>query len=824
MFQDDTTGLRFGNFEVLVKPDGSVNELGRGGFGRTLLARHFVLDTEVALKLIDERHALDEAARARFLKEAREQARLSHPGIARITDCGQVEGQLYYAVELCPGGNIKEFVVKAGPLSVSDTFHLLLQAADALEYSHRRGVVHLDIKPSNLMLVFDEDDRPQVKLIDFGLVQRTAAENAPSGMDGRPLFSAAFASPEQIRSQPTDGRSDIFSLGMTGWFLLTGRNPVEGAADAVIQERLSGGDYEPQLPKQLTGKARAVFARMVKRNPAERYASGAELLADLRACLQGMQPLSGGWQKRQRSGGALADRFMLEKGMQSRQGMIHQAIDREKRQRVKLTLLRSVNVAQTVAQYRKAVEAMRSMEGTGLLKVLEVSEFNEGWAVVEESPQGVSLTEILRSEGAKPLGRYAPLVWQIGTAMDAAFAAGLTSVMLEETIVEVSPEEARRSLDWSVVSLKIPLSPASADGAASQDADETAAGDFTRTTTSSVAGVQLVARWVYFIIGGKNPPPSSLYSMKEYIAVPGLGDAANQILARHLCGQASPPKCEDLLRQLFGADGISWDSVGERIRQTRWGGVLRQSAELMEDIEQAAADAEKMAEACRPLAELAPDAVKECYACVSRVYEASTAARQHQSKISQDGGRSLAAGRAAVAALEDLSGAATMALAKTEAALKNAKAVVEKLQREEQQRERRRKELVASLADAWHRTEAAAKEAREMAEECRRVAPSAGAARQMESLAGQTGSLASQLESLHREAAEAPEDQWGRLETRIPQARQVATDADEMARACRSLLERAKVEEKRREEEAKLRAAVEAEISEIIGRAEQTVA
>jgi hypothetical protein len=822
MFQDDITGLRFGNFEVLVRPDGSVNELGRGGFGRTLLARHFVLDTEVALKLIDERHALDEAARARFLKEAREQARLSHPGIARITDCGQVDGQLYYAVELCPGGNIKEFVSKTGPLSVSDTFHVLVQAAEALEYSHRRGVVHLDIKPSNLMLVFDEDGRPQVKLIDFGLVQRTAAETAPPGSGGRPLFSSGFASPEQIRSHPTDGRSDIFSLGMTGWFLLTGRNPVEGAADVVIQERLTGGDYEPHLPRQLTGKARAVLARMVKRNPNERYANGVDLLNELRACLQGMPPLSQEWQKRQRSGGALADRFMLEKGVQSRLGTIHQGIDRANRQRVKVTLLRSSNQSQSIAQYRKVAEAMRDLESSGLLKVLEVSEFSEGWAVVEESSTGTSLVEILRSEGAKPLGRYAPLVWQIGSAMDTAFSAGLTSVLLDEALVEQAASDPRQPIDWSAVSVKIPLSPGTSEQAATVDVDATA--DFTRTMTGSVAGVQLLARWLYFIVGGKNPPPSSLYSIKEYIAVPGLGDAANQILARHLCGQASPPKCEDLLRPLFLADGISWDSVGERIRQIRWGSVIQQAGTLVEEIENASADAEKVAESCRPFGEIVPDQVKECYACVSRVYEASSSAREKQSQLSQGGGRSQQAGRAAMAALEELSREATLSLAKAEAVLKNAKAAAEKIQQEKQQRERRRRELTESLADGWQRTETAAREAREMAEECRRVAPSASAARQMESLATQTAALASQLEALHREAGAAPEDQWGRLENQVPQARQVAADADEMARTCRSLLEKAKLEARRREEEAKLRAAAEAEIAGFIQQAEQIVA
>ena len=109
---------------------------------------------------------------------------------------------------------------------------------------------------------------------------------------------------------------------MTGWYLLTGKNPIEGAADAIIQERLSAAEYEALLPPELTGRPRAVLARMIRKNPADRYPGSLELLAELRACLQSMPRLAGGWQHRQRRSGALTSRFTREKGVASRQGLL----------------------------------------------------------------------------------------------------------------------------------------------------------------------------------------------------------------------------------------------------------------------------------------------------------------------------------------------------------------------------------------------------------------------------------------------------------------------------------------------------------------------
>src|SRR6187401_1265478 len=143
--QEDSTSMRFGNYEVLTRPDGKPDELGRGGFGRTYRARHTFLGTEVALKVILDRLAFDEAAKRRFLKEAQEHASLNHPGIARITDFGEMEGTFFYAMELCPDGDLKEYVKKQGSLPPPEALQLIRQTAEALQFAHGCGILHRDI-------------------------------------------------------------------------------------------------------------------------------------------------------------------------------------------------------------------------------------------------------------------------------------------------------------------------------------------------------------------------------------------------------------------------------------------------------------------------------------------------------------------------------------------------------------------------------------------------------------------------------------------------------------------------------------------------------
>ena len=275
--------LRFGNYDVLQLPGGAPEELGRGGFGRTYRARHSFLGTEVAVKVIAEGLVRDATARTKFLKEAREHVRLDHPGIARILDFGDQEGMLYYVMELCRGGDLKDLVVRKGPLPAAEAMSLILQAAEALQHVHEGGILHLDIKPANLLTTPAADGTLRIKITDFGLVRRMAAGGGAAETCTPVSWSPAFASPEQIREETPDLRADIFSLGMTAWFLVSGRMAVEGSVSEVIVNRLQPAAYETSLPDSLTGEYRRIVCRMIEKDPARRYQSCAELIADLQS-------------------------------------------------------------------------------------------------------------------------------------------------------------------------------------------------------------------------------------------------------------------------------------------------------------------------------------------------------------------------------------------------------------------------------------------------------------------------------------------------------------------------------------------------------------
>ena len=206
--------------------------------GITFRAVDTTLDREVALKTIDPRqHGIDRA-RERFMREARAAGKLRHRNVATIHHCGVHEstGQYFYAMELVEGETLEERVRRTGPLKSGAVMAIAKQVIAALAAAEECGVVHRDLKPSNIMLVAKRGDELEVKIIDFGLaraIKRTADAMTitHSGFVGTP----AFASPEQFTSGPVDVRSDIFSLGATLWFALTGKTPFSGGSVEEIQ-------------------------------------------------------------------------------------------------------------------------------------------------------------------------------------------------------------------------------------------------------------------------------------------------------------------------------------------------------------------------------------------------------------------------------------------------------------------------------------------------------------------------------------------------------------------------------------------------------------
>jgi serine/threonine protein kinase/Flp pilus assembly protein TadD len=282
--------LKYDHFEVEVGAEGFPVELGAGAMAITYRARDTVLNSTVALKVIDRRVAQNPGARSRFLREARLAAQIRHPNVARVSHYGEQDGECFYVMELVEGETLEAKVRREGPMPLSLALEVIEQSARALAAAEACGVVHRDIKPSNIMLESDPSGAPIVKVIDYGVAKVLApeaergAEQTQTGFIGTP----AFASPEQFaQSGETrlDTRSDIYSLGVTFWYLLSGRVPFVGRTLEEIRERQAESLPVDQL-KGLDVPARifALLKSMLAPDPKDRPQSARQLLSAVYGC------------------------------------------------------------------------------------------------------------------------------------------------------------------------------------------------------------------------------------------------------------------------------------------------------------------------------------------------------------------------------------------------------------------------------------------------------------------------------------------------------------------------------------------------------------
>src|SRR5438067_8840371 len=288
--------LRYAHFEVEVGADGFPVELGAGAMAVTYRARDTVLNSEAALKIIERRVAQNLGARSRFLREARAAANIHHPNIARVTYYGEQDGECFYAMELVRGETLEARVRRDGPMPLALALEVIEQAARALAAAEACGVVHRDIKPSNIMLESDASETLHVKLIDYGVAKVMGAQPQPNleqtqaGFIGTP----AFASPEQFAGagqMPIDTRSDIYSLGTTLWYLLTGRTPFFGRTMEEIRVRQTAELPMEQLRSlHLPGQVVALLKSMLAPDPKGRPQSARELLSAVQSCYERFNP------------------------------------------------------------------------------------------------------------------------------------------------------------------------------------------------------------------------------------------------------------------------------------------------------------------------------------------------------------------------------------------------------------------------------------------------------------------------------------------------------------------------------------------------------
>src|SRR5215813_9140024 len=279
--------LRYAHFEVELNSDGFPAILGAGAMAVTYRARDTVLNSTVALKVISRKLAENPTARARFLREARAAASIQHPNVARVTHYGEQDGECFYAMELVHGETLEERVQRAGPVSLSVALEVVEQTARGLAAGEECGVIHRDLKPSNLMIESHPTGELMVKIIDYGVAKVMAPDGTAQTQAGF-IGTPAFASPEQFDQageQQIDTRSDIYSLGMTFWYLLTGLAPFAGRSIEEIRAKQS-----EQLPLQQLKQARApvqvvtLLKSMLAIDPSDRPRTALALLSDVHRC------------------------------------------------------------------------------------------------------------------------------------------------------------------------------------------------------------------------------------------------------------------------------------------------------------------------------------------------------------------------------------------------------------------------------------------------------------------------------------------------------------------------------------------------------------
>jgi eukaryotic-like serine/threonine-protein kinase len=264
-------------------------KLGGGGMGEVYLAEHQLLKRECAIKLIRHELAGNQRVFARFEREVRATARLSHWNTIEIFDYGRNDdGAFYYVMEYLPGLSLADLVERFGPMPPARVIYLLRQACDSLTEAHDSGLIHRDIKPANLMAAYRGGHYDVTKLLDFGLV-KTLAENESIHLsqEGTVAGSPLYMAPEQVmHNQPPDRPTDIYGLGAVAYFTLTGRPPFLGqtAMEVMVAHARDPVPPPSQFRADIPADLEAIVLRCLAKNPQDRYPNTASLARALDAC------------------------------------------------------------------------------------------------------------------------------------------------------------------------------------------------------------------------------------------------------------------------------------------------------------------------------------------------------------------------------------------------------------------------------------------------------------------------------------------------------------------------------------------------------------
>jgi serine/threonine protein kinase/TPR repeat protein len=593
----------FDHYEVLRREDGSLFELGRGAMGITYKAFDTNLRCPVALKVINAASIHSDIARQRFVREARSAAVLRHRNVASVFHLG-VEGDTYfYAMEFIEGETVESLVRRGGPIEPSLALRIAVQVARALNAAQKHQLVHRDIKPSNLMLVH-EDEELVVKVIDFGLAKSSRGEDstkeitlASAGFVGTPHF----ASPEQLDELDLDVRSDIYSLGVTLWYMLAGEAPFTGTLAQVMSHHLTSPPPMEKLAAQ-PEQVRDLLRRMLGKNPSQRPQTPVELRAELEACIESLAasrpagappeadlvitPQSGQTggailkNKGFYAGAIIGGRYELLRDLgESNSGWAFQAEDLHDGAKLRLLVLQAewAGDAGALAQIEREVEKLRTVEHPNILRVLAIERTPEAAFTLLEWTDGFSLLELLRSRQEIDADETVLLLRQIAAGVDAATGWGLRhldfslgQIFVHFPIAEKEPERRLATpVDrWPPFLVKINALGITREFATSDTwaGGQTVVGGVAPASPRDATGaparhcIQSLAAVVYELLGGTLSPGMigglGTQPVSRYVPVAALPEAGNEVVKRALDPQRAYPAamefCQALSATLLG--------------------------------------------------------------------------------------------------------------------------------------------------------------------------------------------------------------------------------------------------------------------------------
>ncbi len=613
----------YGEFTIVGAAEGRPRLLGEGSFGKTFEAVRIdkvaggQIEERVALKVLNPSLRINPAKRFQCLQELSALSKLRHPNLIRCIKAGEEDEtkEIFFAMDLCLGGDLAKLVKRWGPLPERVAAVIGFQVASGLQLVHREQHVHRDIKPTNIMLAEElspelsldqltqmlEDDPSICRVVDFGLVGTTLNAQSASGAAPQHKFvgSPMYASPEQIREQPDiDGRTDIYALGMTLWYLVQGRGPLlDERGDELkhphdaMERHLDEEAHEKRLPPRLSPEFRSILAKMVAKRPADRYANAKELSVAFTRYLE----------KSARNGSSnsllvvsrepIASLYDFDPN-ESTSGRSHYlAKHRPTGDRVRLTLVEDLDSHQPRADLDDVIaklsllakELRRPEVPTNLLAFREIIECVDVLAYTETAPVGPPLAALIQARAAakRPLSFHeAEQVFRpIAETLDYLIAHGWDRVSLPCEQVWINPGHhdggsvadkqwlGTHLADWP--ELRVQLSGMWVPPLPGTDASSSMSSMASVMASMGVAGssfiladslrhpVSAFLRLIYRTLTASDIPDIADTLASGYVPTASLETASNNLLRDLLCRRKPWPSVTLILNELCANEGVA---------------------------------------------------------------------------------------------------------------------------------------------------------------------------------------------------------------------------------------------------------------------------